>query len=403
MLKQIYRHRYGKPLLILLIAILALHLYSGFASVKSWQSDYEHYNSKKFEENFKDFPESYYDTTRIEVTPENTDEILKDFKENQLQVYYDLLDATKADSTYNQNTVYGNTRVYAIGSFVLLLAAASGFLLFFADLKTSFNQFLFSLGLSKKEIFWKKILYCGLPLILATLLSKTLMAAILAQGIPHMYLNTNFPQLMLSVISSTILTALYFAIGCFVGSLVGNLVSGTLVMTLLFFSSLLIPGAIQSVMNWILTYRSGNDFTTDTTNVHTYFVTDIGKTGGQPIMWLVFPLLTMILLFWASKGYEKISLEENGHFLLVPQFRWPIWLLMTVYGTIFITANGSLWSNYVYQRNEFGESVSITPVLLSYLLLVLFLAAICFVIVFFDELRRSYLNRRSVRFQQKIV
>lgn len=145
----------------------------------------------------------------------------KDYRDTTLVFYNsfsiyelrpDIKTIMKAENYSNKIPYSPSFGRFYLGTALLFIVPLAGFLLFFIDQKTGFNQFLFSLGVSRKDLFKKKLLYVALPFLLSILVGQSLYALLIHTLIPAPYMNATLGQLFTSVISNFCLLFILFLV-----------------------------------------------------------------------------------------------------------------------------------------------------------------------------------------------
>ncbi|MBO0459068.1 ABC transporter permease [Enterococcus hulanensis] len=389
MIRSIYFERYKKVLIAACILIIGSCLFNVAIQNNQWKNAYNDPNDKQFYEEHKENLSSSWDNVEMKEVPFAS---YKDYRQEHLFFYtigspdsfytqegvtFEII--SKA-SNYSKMFPYVSNFSYMSEAFLLLFVPLIGFLLFFIDQKTGFNQFLFSLGASRKELFKKKLLYIALPFLLSILVGQSLYVVLIHTLIPAPYMNATLGQLFTSVISNFCLLSFMFASSAFIGSMVGNIVFGPLTWSVYWWLMLNFPRSVYSVGNIIYTAKQ----ITHKQFPETLFVSSVGKMGGHWWMNLLFILLGSLLMFWAFKKYQTISLENDNAYLLHKKSRWSIWGIMTLF-TSFIL-NTSFFDPWLYFFSEkiYGQvDISISSPILSNITVTLIVGLICAFIIFF--------------------
>jgi hypothetical protein len=298
----ILKKRYGRFLIFICLAIIASYIYIGISNVATWKEQ-----------------ERMYDEIILIQKSQNKSPLSK--KEGL--------------SLFNQGTEYeeGEPTVYYTTYFNeiphLLLAAIVlvGFSMFFVDLKTGFNEFLFSLGVSKKRIYVYKYLLIALPFLSSVLLAKILYIGIVVTGIPSEYVNISFIQLGAYLLGNMVTNFLYFSCAAFIGSVTGHILWGPFTAFSFWFS---LTYFISGCMNaWY--YFTGNDLATLTTSENKFLVYTVTKESVNMIALISAFLFSMGVIFLGYLLFSKLSLETKGRFLLFKQLNWPLLLVLIMY------------------------------------------------------------------------
>ena len=97
-----------------------------------------------------------------------------------------------------------------------------------------------------------------------------------------------------------------------------------------------------------------------------------------------------MLLFWAYKSFQTLSLENENTYLLYRKSRWPIWMIMTFFTSTILTINFfDPWSYFIQRRIYDHATDSIIGPILTSGTIVLIVGGICLLIVFFKEVRTT--------------
>ncbi|MBP2099647.1 hypothetical protein [Enterococcus rivorum] len=350
-LMTILKKRYGLFLVLAIVVILGTYTLSGINGASSWKATNESIYSpdqvnmlKKDQDNF--FYEDKYQGLSF-------DEKLVLYQKESL----DLFLYNNFSDGYTNKKLY-NSFYYKEAFFPLLIfVSATSFLLFFADLKTSFNTFLFSLGTSKKKIYWYKHLLVSVPFLLSILVGKFILTGIILANIPERFINISSGELLSSIIGSWITLVFFYSAGSFIGLVTGNLVLAPL--TVLGFTV---------TMNWFIAgfVNGWNYFIGNHSDAALFYQSDFFYELGQnKVNWSNVAMtsgVTLLLIFVSAFLYPKLSLEKNGNYLLFDALRIPVLLLFIFYTTVTFTFSGGLFS-YVLESEK---SVSAIPTLLIY-------------------------------------
>ncbi|MGM0240062.1 ABC transporter permease [Enterococcus sp. AZ103] len=394
MVKSIYFERYKKPLIAFCLLIIGICLVNAKFQSDSWHQSYTHYTEdSQAKQNFEDFQTEYSywdDKSQNNRNYQNFQEYI----DSNLYVYqpatnmYNPLKIPAATDYESHETYITNTTNYS--SILLFLVPLAGFLLFFLDTKTGFNHFLFSLPVTRKELFIKKLIYIGGPILLTVLAGQILYAVLIHNMIPAPYMNATLSQLFVSVINYFFLISTIFFVSTFIGSMVGNLAFGPLTWLVFWIFTYSFPNAISAIFETISI--SQNNTPSIPSNL---FITTVGKTGGYLSMSLLFILLSLGFLTWGYKKNQTISLENDGNYLLNQESRWPVWIFMTSFCT-FILGNTffSPWYSYYISRS-IGEIYSVWRPIGSSLLILILVGLTCYVVVFFSTIKEKFASRRK--------
>ncbi|MBL1224430.1 hypothetical protein [Enterococcus sp. BWR-S5] len=310
-LLEIFKKRYALFVLFGCLAIIGIFLNDSRNNSNRWQ-EYNHPNT----------------TNTIASEATGSTELLTQYNmENQSMVF--------VETGPNSNVYYS---FYFNENFLAaIIILAAGFLMFFVDLKTGFNSFLFSLGFPRKHIYFAKYLFIGLPLLLSVLVGKLLMSLILFFTIPTEFMNLSIPELLLGIGTSWLTYVFYFACGAFIGLVSGNTILGLLTIFGFGLSiNFSIPGFVHAVQYAL--YHDTERYPPLMSNLFSIFI-----TKSVPLWqgYAVFILLSVVLIIFGNTLYNRLSLEKNGNYLLFDNLRLPTLVLITFYVPIAFVFSGS--------------------------------------------------------------
>lgn len=401
MIRSIYFERYRKFLIAIFLLILVISGFSAIAQNNQWKNLYNNPDPNaqiRFESNRDEY--RYFDQRKQKSVPYKSYE---DHRKAQLLFYGSFSSYSQSVSekslakaqNYSSKAVYSaKFGHYYLGLLLLLIVPLAGFLLFFIDQKTGFNQFLFSLGIPRKELFNKKLLYIAVPFLLSVFIGQSLYALLIHSLIPAPYMNATLGQLFTSVISNFCLLLLMFSTSAFIGSMVGNIVFGPLTWAVYWLLMIAFPTSV---------YRLGNILYTARRFSHprpseTLFVHSVGKMGGHWWMNILFLFLSLLFIFWASKKYQTLSLENDNSYLLHRESRWPVWGMMTLFTSFVLALNVfDPWSLFLSNQIHEQPNVSIRYPIMSNIVVLLIVGCVCALIVFFREVTKNTLDKINHR------
>lgn len=406
-MRDIFAKRYGKVLMAVIVVILGIFVMQTSSVVRSWHSNQEWLHSAKFKQDFLADPKGYGDYDYDELGRETFKEYtLEEYIEKESYLFANR-QAVNAQGHF-QNVEDSYTRTGDSAFYLATgLVALCGFLMFFIDQKTSFNRYLFSLAVSRKKLFWDKMRYLALPLVGAFVLGIGLMIVGFSFGIPKPYLNISLGQLMASGFLGTVTCIFFLAISCFMGSMLGNLVFGPLTYVIFMWSLYLLPNILSNIYElgyYLLHHQS----IPDTSNsfygngrAHLY----VFRLGTNPISWSVVVgmlLFSALLIFWAYRKYQTLSLEHDGEYLLHKESRWPVWLIATIYLTCFgIFGYTQIWSAYIYNQlyPNVGWDTSFKQAIFASVFWFVVAVVISTLLLFFGPIRKWLREKKEHRGQ----
>lgn len=378
MIRSIFAERYKKVLIAACLLVIGVSVCTALVQNNQWK---ELYHAPHAKVNFDQQRDqlTYWDDELGENVPYSS---YQEYRNSQLMFYTSY--SNKLDASNFSSIITYQSRFSAYLSAALaLIVPLIGFLLFFIDQKTGFNQFLFSIGTARKELFKKKMIYLAIPFLLAVLVGQSLYALLIHTLIPAPYMNATLEQLFTSVLSHFSLLFFLFFAGVFIGSMVGNIFFGPLTLGVFLFLMNLLPEAVYS-LRYLINLARGAYLESFPTNL---FVDSVGKTSGNIWANLILVGLGLLLVLWSYRKYERLSLENDNSYLLHKNSRWPVWCLMTVFTSfVLIMIFFEPWSNFLQRKIFEHVSESIIFPIIKNLSVFLIVACICATIVFFTDI-----------------
>lgn len=418
MIKQIYQQRYGKIIIAGMALILLYFGVSGYGAVRNWHTNHKWMATEEFAEDYQANPSEYYtyDNDGNETSHLYT---LEEYVEQESYFWFQYLDNTASSSgniqefkkmmapeNFDSNTITYGRYGPDMGHVVIGLIALCGFLFFFIDQKTAFNRFLFSLPVSRKQLFIGKLTYLGLPLLGAFLVGSLLYVVILQGGIPQPYMNASWGQLLASVFSSLCTCVFAFGISVFAGTMLGNIVFGPLCYLLLMFSGAQLPTVVSNITILIDMIRGNHlnqEFMNDFSSARIY-TWEISKTSSYWQASVGMVLISSLLIYWAYRKYQVLSLENDGEFVLFPESRWPVWGLMVVYILVMLTFGlTNVWYSYLYANTvpDIDWGYSLKDAVLATIFQLIIAVGISTVLVFFRRIRKCLREKWEAHLMKK--
>lgn len=391
MIRSIYFERYKKVLIAACLLVIGLSIFNAINQTNQWKAhSTDPYAKEQYEQNQQEA--TYYDKETNKTVSYSS---FEDYRKTDLLFYYsanygptagpkNLSDANNYATDVLYYTRF-STNFYAS---LILIVPLLGFLLFFIDQKTGFNQFLFSLGRSRKELFKKKFLYVALPFLLSILIGQSLYALMIHTLIPAPYMNATLGQLFYSVLNNFCLLFVMFCSSAFIGSMVGNVFFGPLTWFVYWILLILFPNGVYALVNNI---NLATGSTMD--SPRTLFIIGVGKTGGYWWLSLLFIMLGLLFTFWGYKKFQKLSLESDSAYLLHSESRWSIWSLMTLFTSLVLVFNFfDPWNVYLTNHLYGDKSIGLIQPIFSSSLLVLIVGCVCSLLIFFPQIKRFIAN-----------
>lgn len=208
------------------------------------------------------------------------------------------------------NKITFGTSMLFIEPFIIM-ALVAGVLMMFMDQNSQFNRLLFSSGVARKRILMAKIL----PYVAVVLLSYLGAAAIIMLvyhfGIPARYLIIDWPNTMLNLVAFVGTLLFAFGLGAMFGTIIGTALP--LVLTVAFLG------------------LSGSSFFNQVTqffHVQKQVWRYLDNAVSYTIIVLVLTMIFLGLTFWF---YDRVSMENSGHYLLLEWLRPWVLLAFVIY------------------------------------------------------------------------
>lgn len=358
-LKKIMNERYGKFVLVGMILIGLYYFFTIQSGISNWYATRNYQQSDMFRQEYEAYPDSY-----------------TEFWEDDQPVYYKSIEdyikgtsylfnkanqpdslTTRGDKAIDKATTYTNvfmsegTGIFLVAFFLL------GFLLFFVDLKTHFNTFLFSLGTTRNAIFKEKFKTVALPLFTVLILCKLAFITSLYLFIPHEFINAHLSTLLLSMINGLLCIFFYFSCGVFIGILTGNLIFGPVIAGAFLISTTLLSSVMMNVLFFIENRLNRN---LNSTYEDYGFQIDIGKVNVHPGLCITIFIISALLLFISWRVFNQLSLEKSSQNILLDSYRLPITLLIIVYSCTIVWA-----TRFMYALMDYPEQHADVPYFIS--------------------------------------
>ncbi|MHC5227682.1 ABC transporter permease [Enterococcus sp. LJL99] len=379
----ILKKRYFLATLFACLFIFFFTIYPVNRDLSNWHVQKNYYYSSEFVKSFSSNEKDYIYKNDPMYENKSKKERLAQYQRESLFLFQQTKAADENGNYAKEDNIYYSSYLSENYFFLLAIVVGAGFLLFFVDLKTSFNSFLFSLGCSKKIIYWKKYLLVGVPILLSILISKFFYLGIFFSNISKECINISFKQLMLSILANWIMYIFYFCAASFIGLTMGNMILGPL--TLIGFTS--------SWSNFIASVINLKSFISNNNAEYFYPLLTWGITKNPihfPIIF-IFALLSLISLTLGYIVYPKISLEKNGDYLLLDYLRWPVLLII-----VFYTTSTIVFSRGYYYYPMFAEAPSVIPVILFYFIITLVVSA-C---IIFQKPIYNFINEKRLQLKK---
>lgn len=323
----ILKKRYGFFLILCILFIFLYYSYTSIQGLAEWKNSEQFYDSAKFKtsidkNNIEDYAFAFEETEK-NFAPKTVEEIQEKLKLNNLQIfhrymYQDILENEILAYSSRYFSLFNNVESILLILFICLL----GFSLFFFDLKTSFNEFLFSSSISKKKIYCYKYLFLALPLLLAILFSKLAALLIIIGTIPKQYIALNLSALISYIIFSWLLLVFYFILASLIGLVCGHTLLGGITVCGL---TLSIPSFCDAFNNSFIYLGK------ESTLFENPFYHQLTDDTISPLKYMSVIIICCLFVGIGYWLFPKIALDKKGDYLLVDQFKLLTLLLMSIY------------------------------------------------------------------------
>ncbi|WP_207694964.1 hypothetical protein DOK67_0002733 [Enterococcus sp. DIV0212c] len=376
-LMTILKKRYGLALIITSLSIILFYSYMGISDVNRWKEMNTYYSSEQYLKDLKEIPEE--DALRYKGL--SLEERQKLDKKESLSLFYQTQGYDEQGKLItNANQPYFS--MYFNENPILLIAVISiaGFFLFFVDLKTSFNEFLFSLGFSKRRIYYSKFALISSSILISVLLAKILFVGIITVGIPAEYVNISMMDLAANIFASWTTCILYFFISAFIGLVTGNVILGPLTA---FGFCLSLEFFITAVTNayYYLTATTADVYTTGK-----FFVYTVTKDSISTVPIILALILSVLLFIFGSFLFPTLTLEKKGNYLLFDKLKIPVIITMTIYVTMVLVFSRGYYS--------YENGISPIPSLLTYGIITAFIGSY---LVYRKEIHELINRKRHIK------
>lgn len=388
MLEKIYLKRYGKALILLGLLIAFLYSFHPAKGVIQWHHYKQYLDSSRFEKDYKqDIANGQGDVYAIEYDEEGfpTKYIsMADYRRERLVVF-----DNKSENLLPYQ--YGSSYYQLFNlSYPLIfgLVALLGFSFFFIDQKTQFNRFLFSLGYSRKTLFFKKMKTILIPFSIWFAICSFFPIIITKLGIPAEYLNLPLKIGILSALSHWLIIVAVFSMGIFFGTLLGNIVTGPLSFSFGVFMLSFSPQALYGFR-----YLLERSFPNIDLTFHSFVDVPANKILGWPAVVIYLSLIISFIL-GSLLVYKRIPLENDGQFILLSKLQIPLFitisLLVSFYMLLLTSGEFKIYDMY-YETFEWMSGKAILINYLGWLSLISFFS---FILIFHQNIYQRWLHFR---------
>lgn len=352
----LWKHHW-KLLSLFFVTVVGIYLYNGLNQVNSWNENYQ--------------------STIEQIKLSEGTETIKDY---DFSLFY-----TPGQSSNKIFTTFINEPSHILWIAIALLS----FGLFFLDKFSDFDQFLFASRFSKKMIFSTKMIFGFSTLLGSLIIGKIIFIGLLYMRIPNEFFNATFFELLPNQLLSLLFYSLIFSMMMFFAIIIGD-------VFFLFFVSIGFSISIGFFMNTFRTlfdkwnyYQHGSiSMIASNSWVFSLFKAP-GIQGEHPPIWyyLVYSVGTGLLVALSSHYYKKLSLENNGKFILFSTLNKPLILIVSLYVPFMLVSNWLYADFYNLQLTRFFW--------LNHLLSFGFGVAFCGSLSWFLLFKKEALKKRS--------
>lgn len=207
------------------------------------------------------------------------------------------------------------------------------------------DYFTFGIPFSKTRIFLVKHLTILVPLILGVILFMGLGLINIYSQIPSQYL-PNFGSLIIRLFWVTAFYLFVWEIGIVVGVVVGEIITACIVAVGFFISAMVFfASGLNNIILNIRSFVTGKNFEESGFFWQKWSYEEVNSDKFYLLMALLLFVIALLLFVGGFLLFKRISLENNGKFLMFPRLRpWVIGVAM-IYVPI---ALGSLYADVSY-------------------------------------------------------
>ena len=356
-LQKLMLERYKWLMLGIVGVILLVCVQNVYGGISNWNYQNKELNKPSAETQFyKDLkdPDYGYDgkmylywdeKTGKDVTTSNFEE----YKNYQLKVFAD-------DKNEQQMNLFYSEPWFQL----TVIAVILGMSVFFFDLKTNFNPLLFSSRFRRQDIYTMKIKLLGGTFLGTLVISKLIVLLALVTMIPKEYLNATFMELLPSQIGQIAVLSFIFMASSFAGLILGEWISGILTLVGFWYTLPVFIGAfpIGLISKEKTVFTGGIYF-------NFYSILEMSKaTFASELFKISLAIgLSIVFYLWGKSLYSKVTLENNGSYLLFNHLRKPVQIVFTFYAFM-IMASGNLFEAIeinITGKNPYGEFIPSLP------------------------------------------
>lgn len=198
------------------------------------------------------------------------------------------------------------------------------------------EYFTYGLPYSKKQIFWHKMIFPALLIIVVIPIIILLRDIYIYQQIPGKYL-PDFSMMWLFIGAVVLLVLFSYTLSMAVGNLVGDIIiAGVIALGSLTSFLYMLPSALTNLIDAFEAFFSGKTIN-QLPNIGEFWFSQFPAFFGESFnlgeyIVLAILIIAMVIISWF--GFKTASLENNGRFLMNNKFRMPILIVGTIYLTI---------------------------------------------------------------------
>lgn len=328
MMSQVYRLRYRRFMIWIGVLIVGVYLFSGYSAQRSWHNQQTYLYSVDFSYT-PEMGQQYDNDGNLTHT------LTKQEYVKQSLTYF----TTGEDISYAYVTPFTQNMLLYMMPLVMIII---GFLAFFLDQKSQFNRFLFSLPFSRKRLYLEKLGHIVLPILLSLVIGIFGYTTIVYTMIPQPYFNAEIMEIALSGCSHFITLVVALCLGIFLGVSLGNALSATLFLALFLFTLNATLNSFYS--NLIGLFSSANHAIL----LDKWLLFYPGKTSSTPLAILINFALCVVFLAISYVVFRSISMENEGSFLTVPNYRHLYFSLGSIISIVYLVCTSAMWRHDSY-------------------------------------------------------
>lgn len=241
------------------------------------------------------------------------------------------------------------------------------------------EYFTYGLPYSKKQIFWHKMIFPALLILVAFPSIIFLKSIYIYQKIPAMYL-PDFSKIWIFISAVVVLLLFTYTVASAIGNLVGEIVvAGVIGLGAILSFFYMFPVALTNLIVGFKAIFRGET------------IAQLGKDGDlwlsrfpsffgeivntEDYILLIIIIIAMLIISWF--GLKTASLENNGRFLMNNKFRLPILIIGTIYVTICLSGRFQY-----YNYEEMITSGQIVALLIKMIIIALVTSIFLWIVIY---------------------